>query len=79
MPRTTIADLDRALADLSDLTGEAYTRIPSGSGYWSVYVGSPTGPREVANRRLADLVGFLDAYRRGYGAARDREAADHAR
>lgn len=70
MTRKTIGDLKKVLDWLSETTGKTYTPSPIGGGFWSVGVHHKDGSiHEIANRKLADMIDFLEAYRRGYAAA----------
>ena len=71
MKRKTIAELKQVISWLKETTGKQYTYYPGGSGFYAVYAETSAGPRELASKPLAELLVFLDAYRRGYGAALD--------
>ncbi len=76
MNRATLGQLEQAAKDLSDVTGEQYVWRPVGSGFFDFGRKDGENYVQIVNRKLKDLIEFLDAYRRGYGASLDRRKQD---
>lgn len=76
MTRATIPQLEQAVKDLTAVTGKRYYYSPRGSGFWDFGVGEGDKVVGIANKKLADLIVFIDAYRRGYGACLDDNKGD---
>ena len=74
MARTTIAALRRAAEELTTLTGRIHHVAPKGGGVWtlSYRFAGHLGPHVlVTDGAMRELLLFMDAYRRGYGACLD--------